>query len=296
MAPANGLAFSCRERAGRCLQNANDLAREAVSCNAGLGRSGRLICTFQPRCSSGMIAQNMSDQKGIPMIPLPIQIARHAAYRVMAADGLHRLSAIRRRRLYEAFGCLSGGGKLLQGHLAIITAKRVLPVVQQAPYPKEDVYEADLQLPEQLIAIAQAILAGRAEANEASRLISRSHESFSLLLTEAHYDPERFPMNAGYAAFAAMAAVEEVMGFDRYQSMDIAAKARWQRRGTPELVLTDPVTEAEFELDWGDTAGFAEFAAACGVASSVCEPEQREAFWEWWLHDALLQAWEYVAV
>ena len=29
----NGLAFSCRERAGRRLQNANDLAREAVNCN-----------------------------------------------------------------------------------------------------------------------------------------------------------------------------------------------------------------------------------------------------------------------
>jgi hypothetical protein len=29
----NGLAFSCRERAGRSLQNATDLAREAVNCN-----------------------------------------------------------------------------------------------------------------------------------------------------------------------------------------------------------------------------------------------------------------------
>jgi hypothetical protein len=35
----NGLAFSCRERAGRELQKTNDLAREAVSCNAVLGRS-----------------------------------------------------------------------------------------------------------------------------------------------------------------------------------------------------------------------------------------------------------------
>ena len=34
----NGLAFSCRERAGQCLQNATDLARKAVNCNAGLGR------------------------------------------------------------------------------------------------------------------------------------------------------------------------------------------------------------------------------------------------------------------
>jgi hypothetical protein len=37
--PSNDLAFSCRERAGRCFQNVNDLAREAVSCNAGLGEN-----------------------------------------------------------------------------------------------------------------------------------------------------------------------------------------------------------------------------------------------------------------
>jgi len=39
--PPNGLAFSCRERAGRRLQKTNDLAREAVSCNAGLGGNRR---------------------------------------------------------------------------------------------------------------------------------------------------------------------------------------------------------------------------------------------------------------
>jgi hypothetical protein len=33
----NGLAFSCRERAANKCQKPNDLAREAVSCNAGLG-------------------------------------------------------------------------------------------------------------------------------------------------------------------------------------------------------------------------------------------------------------------
>ena len=34
--PPNGLAFSCRERAGRSLQKPHDLAREAVNCNAML--------------------------------------------------------------------------------------------------------------------------------------------------------------------------------------------------------------------------------------------------------------------
>jgi len=36
-APPNGLAFSCRERAADHLQRADDLAREAVNCNAVLG-------------------------------------------------------------------------------------------------------------------------------------------------------------------------------------------------------------------------------------------------------------------
>jgi hypothetical protein len=33
----NGLAFSCRERAGGSFQKADDLAREAVNCNAVFG-------------------------------------------------------------------------------------------------------------------------------------------------------------------------------------------------------------------------------------------------------------------
>jgi len=39
----NGLAFRCRERAGQCLSKSTDLAREAVSCNAGLGGYGVLV-------------------------------------------------------------------------------------------------------------------------------------------------------------------------------------------------------------------------------------------------------------
>ena len=39
----NGLAFSCRERATTSFQNANDLAREAVGCNARLGGCTRMI-------------------------------------------------------------------------------------------------------------------------------------------------------------------------------------------------------------------------------------------------------------
>ena len=41
--PPNGLAFSCRERASRCLQKPNDLAREAVNCNAGLGAPASVV-------------------------------------------------------------------------------------------------------------------------------------------------------------------------------------------------------------------------------------------------------------
>jgi hypothetical protein len=36
-------AFSCRERAGGNLSKTNDLAREAVGCNAGLGGPNRFV-------------------------------------------------------------------------------------------------------------------------------------------------------------------------------------------------------------------------------------------------------------
>src|SRR3954452_14834092 len=53
----NGLAFSCRERAGGSLQKTNDLAREAVSCNAGLGRHWPILhCrSAWVMCSWGLV-------------------------------------------------------------------------------------------------------------------------------------------------------------------------------------------------------------------------------------------------
>src|SRR3954470_3891263 len=63
--PPNGLAFSCGERATTSFPKANDLAREAVGCNAGLGgragvlprsnRSNELHSGSVPR--SGVVAQ-----------------------------------------------------------------------------------------------------------------------------------------------------------------------------------------------------------------------------------------------
>jgi hypothetical protein len=39
----NGLPFSCRERAAETRQKPNDLAREAVGCNGGLGGLARRL-------------------------------------------------------------------------------------------------------------------------------------------------------------------------------------------------------------------------------------------------------------
>ena len=50
---SNGLAFSCGERAVDHLQKTNDLAREAVSCNAGLDA---LREVFDVRSSGVMVA------------------------------------------------------------------------------------------------------------------------------------------------------------------------------------------------------------------------------------------------
>ena len=54
----NGLAFRCRERARNRLQKRTDLAREAVSCNAGLGGRARLRTAFQSIPTAGALARN----------------------------------------------------------------------------------------------------------------------------------------------------------------------------------------------------------------------------------------------
>jgi hypothetical protein len=66
MKPPNGLPFSCRERTADTCQKANDLAREAVGCNAvllecpcsqgsGALNGGRGACYPSPRCEMGAL-------------------------------------------------------------------------------------------------------------------------------------------------------------------------------------------------------------------------------------------------
>jgi len=52
----NGLAFSCRARAETSCQNTVDLAREAVSCNAGLGAYAILALQRDINGSHGYVA------------------------------------------------------------------------------------------------------------------------------------------------------------------------------------------------------------------------------------------------
>jgi hypothetical protein len=53
--PPNGLPFSCRERC-RATQNTNDLAREAVGCNGGLGGS---LIVLHGAISFGLVSASM---------------------------------------------------------------------------------------------------------------------------------------------------------------------------------------------------------------------------------------------
>jgi hypothetical protein len=68
----NGLAFSCRERAGRERQNTNDLAREAVNCNAGLGRmalSKLVVCAVPAFRLAFVFAAVLTHDYSTPALP-----------------------------------------------------------------------------------------------------------------------------------------------------------------------------------------------------------------------------------
>ena len=52
------MAFSCRARATTSLQKPNDLAREAVCCNAGLGRNAIVLLYLMPMLCLNVINTN----------------------------------------------------------------------------------------------------------------------------------------------------------------------------------------------------------------------------------------------
>jgi hypothetical protein len=190
----------------------------------------------------------------------------------------HQLKPIYRHQLYQLFDHKINQYDVnpMLAHLALLTAKKVLPIWQAVMplYPPETLKdEADNYdtLPEQLINLGYAVLNGRTSL-EAARQAAGNYwyvmgNISDYTLRERREDSA---IKAGYAGHAALMALNETVFGSMFERI-----TGWQ-------AMTD------------DNMGYARDCATEAVkAYSGCKGmtlvdfDKRLEFWEWWLTEAL---------
>jgi hypothetical protein len=197
---------------------------------------------------------------------------------------------IRRLAIYNAFGSQSDlQGQRVRAYLALITARRVLPL-WQAAFPSDD-------MPERMLALAEAVIRGTVDTQVAAREMA-----------EAWYHNPQSGDSGEYALWhtycageAALNAVSEALSknplADRIQDYTSATNK-------DPTYIKDAETITDDDLVYGVTDAASSAATAYAgridggdgyLIDSPSHPEKRREFWEWWLTEAIPQAWELAA-
>ncbi len=197
-------------------------------------------------------------------IPVALQLALDEAEESIAASPEGELALPYRRRIWDALGeGTEGHGS--RGHrrrtaLDLLTVERVQPIWDQT-YP-DDPSVAEV------IDAARQVLDGRQSVDWADDLRGRAWVSFLNRMNADH----QFP--AGYVGAAATAALSTAARDKRYSTV--------------------PIDADDYDLDsedW-DTSFMAAMASAGGeVGDPVASDERRRDFWEWYLQEAVPEAW-----
>ena len=202
---------------------------------------------------------------------LPISIINICAESLEWAsqDPQHKLNPIRRLAIYDSFRCEGEdiGSRCFQG-LQIITAQHVLPIWKKT--------EDNNSLAESLIQLAQQVF------NHEQRPENLKEE-----LQKIWVEMDWADMSSAYPerAFAALCSAFETL------RILINGFERWDDRGLGQENEED--TDDEL-YQWGnDSARWASIAEAGWLMdTSPSEDKNRLKFWEWWLTEAVPQAWK----
>jgi|GEM_PF-980021 len=200
------------------------------------------------------------------------------------------LMPIERLAIYDAFGFRSNlQEQRVRAYLALITAQRVLPLWQVA-FPSDD-------MPKRMLVLAEGVLRRTVDTEVAAREMADAwyHHPQS-------GDSEEYVLWHIYCAGeAALNAVSEALGknplAERIQDYTSA-------NHKDPIYIKDAETITDNDLVYGvaDTASSAAIAYAGRIdggdgylIDSPSDPEKRREFWEWWLTEAIPQAWELAA-
>jgi hypothetical protein len=225
------------------------------------------------------------------LLPKNIQTLVDAAFEEMQADPGHHLSHHRRRVIYDAIKSeLGDEARIVQGWLAVIAAERVLPMFE-ALFPDDN-------LPRELLDTATGILRGQVDDERIEEMQDLGYHASGNCWG---YDEDEMPWNVEMAAMSAYRAMIEALGHEPFQNLDKVVILGEVDLGSgtlnehPEPIKGEQFTDEELCTDGNsDTAAPAAVASSCGADGPWCDPGKLHAFWEWWLKEAIPDAWERV--
>lgn len=149
-------------------------------------------------------------------------------------------------------------------------------------------------LPKMLLELAGKILQQTfVQKSFIQNALDQGYEAFGILLQEAFDSPEDFPLNAVLAGKTAYNALAEVVGGDIFHHLQRDIVVGRTPQGQLQYAAWQSVTDEVFVLrTGGDTAGAAALAFASNAASTNCDSGRLLEYWQWWLSEAIPQAWE----
>lgn len=205
--------------------------------------------------------------------------------------GLHverKLSLQSRRELYKLLMTNSA-----YGWLAFITARRVLPIFSKTFPPEffEALSDEEIDLiegsPYNLLKVTEELLLRRVDVETVNSVIAAGYD------IQWYYVKDNVPNNAVWAANAAVRALTESSGVEPLQHVSLYHK----RDVNGAWISGENWDDEELANSGGDTVSAAVVAFASDLdysdpAKAKCNPTKTQEFWEWWLTEAIPQAWE----
>jgi hypothetical protein len=218
------------------------------------------------------------------LMPIPPEVQKllNSALADMSVDPRHQLMPVRRLPIYQALQAASvpGTSDRVRGWLALLAARRVLPLWQRAMplYEDDDPDERGVEankLAEHFLARAEGVIRGTVD-----RDVARKEDSdywyvvgnIELEIFEAREETDGPFFYAFFALDAAYKALHEALGYEQ-----LGRLKGWETR---------------FACDAASSAVIAASGGGDVVEGPPIDPQKRLEFWEWWLTSAIPAAWE----
>ena len=223
-------------------------------------------------------------------LPEELQLLVNTALAEVDTNLQHRLAPQRRRQIYDAFKASTDPlGQRARGWLAVITARRVLPLFQQE-FPEDT-------LPQDLLNAAASVLQGRVNDATADDIQDQGYHASG---NAWGYDETEITWNADLAGCATYHALKEARGQEPFGNLDKLFKlgvVSWPS-GESVSEYSQPIGADQFtdedlcQIENSDTAAAAAVAFACEPDGPPCDSSKFQEFWTWWLTVAIPEAWK----